>query len=130
MSAIPTRIHGALDYIIGLVLIAVPRLFGFADGGPATWAPIVIGVGILLVSMMTDYELGFARLIPMQMHLTFDSAAALLLTASPWLFGFASQAAAPHVAFGVLTISTAFMTSTRATRPAIAAYAARPGGLQ
>lgn len=30
MRFIPTKIHGVLDYIAGLALIAAPWLFGFA----------------------------------------------------------------------------------------------------
>lgn len=34
MRVIPTRIHGVLDYLMGIVLIAAPWVLDFADGGP------------------------------------------------------------------------------------------------
>jgi hypothetical protein len=37
MRFIPTRIHGFLDYAVGVLLIVVPWLFGFAAGGAETW---------------------------------------------------------------------------------------------
>jgi hypothetical protein len=36
MRFIPTRIHGMMDYAMGLLLIAAPWLFGFARGGAET----------------------------------------------------------------------------------------------
>ena len=43
-----------------------PRTFGFADqSGAATAVPIVIGAAILLMSAMTNDELGLARVIAM-----------------------------------------------------------------
>ena len=35
MRFIPTQIHGGLDYLIGVILIIAPWLFGFADGSAA-----------------------------------------------------------------------------------------------
>lgn len=33
MRFIPTRIHGMVDYSMGLILIVAPWLFAFAQGG-------------------------------------------------------------------------------------------------
>ena len=35
MRFIPTRLHGMADYATGLLLLAAPYLFGFADGDAA-----------------------------------------------------------------------------------------------
>ena len=44
MRFIPTKVHGALDYIVGIALIAAPWLFGFAGvGGAAVIIPVVLG---------------------------------------------------------------------------------------
>ena len=65
MRFIPTRIHGAIDYLTGLALIMAPFVLGFADNGPAQWVPMILGAAILIMSLMTDYELSLGRLIPM-----------------------------------------------------------------
>lgn len=39
MRFIPTRIHGILDYVIGVALIAAPWIFGFSDQRAAMWEP-------------------------------------------------------------------------------------------
>jgi hypothetical protein len=110
MQLIPTRIHGMMDYLMGILLIASPWLFGFADEGAAMWVPVILGAGVILYSLVTDYELALARMIPMPMHLALDAAGGLLLAASPWLFGFDDRVWIPHVVFGLLELGAAAMT--------------------
>ena len=113
MRFIPTRIHGVADYLIGVLLIAAPWLFGFARNGAETWVPVILGVGVIGYSLFTQYELGAVGVIPMGTHLVLDVVGGLLLTASPWLFGFADVIWMPHVIVGVLEVGTALMTETR-----------------
>ena len=113
MRVIPTRIHGMLDYGMGLLLIVAPWLFGFADGGPEMWIPILLGAGTIAYSLITDYELGVARVIPMRTHLMIDLAGGLLLAVSPWLFGFADDVWLPHLVLGVLEVGASLMSQTR-----------------
>ncbi len=110
MRFIPTRIHGMMDYAMGLLLIAAPWLFGFARGGAETWIPVLLGAGALLYSMMTNYELGMARVISMPTHLMLDAGSGLFLAVSPWLFGFASWVWAPHLVLGLIEVGAALMT--------------------
>jgi len=112
MRFIPTRVHAMTDYLTGVVLIIAPFVLRFADGGAAQWVPMILGTAILVMSLMTDYELSLARLIPMPVHLGIDAAGGLLLLASPWLFGFADRVLWPHVIIGVLEIGAALMTRT------------------
>lgn len=110
MRFIPTRIHGMLDYIIGLLLIAAPWLLGFAGGGAETWVPVILGAGVILYSLFTDYELGMVRKLSMPAHLTMDGLGGALLAVSPWLFGFAGYVWVPHLVVGLLEIGAALFT--------------------
>ena len=107
---IDTKTHGVMDYVMGMVLIAAPFVLGFADGGAAMWVPIILGAGALLYSLMTDYELGAIRMIPMPVHLGLDAMSGLLLAASPWLFGFSEMVWMPHVILGIAEIGAAALT--------------------
>jgi hypothetical protein len=107
---IPTRVHGFLDYGVGLLLIVAPWLLGFANGGAETWVPVVLGAGALLYSMLTRYELGLAKVIPMRVHLGLDVMSGIVLALSPWLFGFADYVYVPHLVFGLLEIGAGLMT--------------------
>lgn len=113
MKFIPTRVHGMLDYAMGLLLIASPWLFDFADGGAAQWIPIILGAGAIVYSLMTDYELGAVRRIPMKGHLALDAMSGGLLAISPWLFGFYDEVGFwPHVILGMLEFGAANLTHT------------------
>ena len=112
MRIIPTRIHGMLDYGSGLLLLLAPYIFDFADGTAAQYVPQAIGAGVLLMSLVTDYELSLAKLVPMPAHLAVDVAGGLLLAASPWLFGFADRVYWPHLILGLAEIGAGLMTRT------------------
>ena len=94
MRIISPRVHGALDYLVGALLMFAPELFGFADT-PGVAVPLIrsFGAVAVLYSLFTKYELGIVRLIPFGTHLRIDIGWGMLLAASPWLLGFAEQGA-------------------------------------
>lgn len=110
MKIIPRNIHAFLDYIVGAALVAAPWLFGFADDTAATYIPVTLGIGTLVYSLLTNYELGLIRVIPFRVHLGLDVASGLFLAASPWLFGFADHVYLPHVVVGIFEIMAGTMT--------------------
>lgn len=110
MKVIGTKTHGYLDYIVGVLLIAAPWIFGFARGGAETWVPVILGAGTIIYSLMTDYEMGMSRMIPMRTHLTLDLLSGIFLAVSPWLFGFADYVWEPHLIVGILEIGVSLMT--------------------
>jgi hypothetical protein len=112
MRFITTRTHGVIDYIFGIFLIGFPYIFGTAFGGAMHWLPIILGVTLIVYSLLTRYELGVARIIPMNVHLILDIASGVLLAVSPWLFGFADQSYWPYVIVGLIEIGTSLMTRT------------------
>jgi hypothetical protein len=118
MRFIPTRVHGILDYIVGFALIVAPWLFGFYQGGAESWFPIVIGLVIIFQSLMTNYELGISKTIPMSGHLTADFVIGLVLAVSPWVAGYAHIVYWPHLLVGLFLI---FASLTTHLRPEITA---------
>lgn len=115
-ALIPTRVHAVMDYTVGVLLIAAPWIFGFADeSSAAKWLSIIVGVGIILQSAATNYEGGFlGHAVSMRMHLTMDALIGIFLAVSPWLFGFADEgtnAWLPFLAIGLGEIGTAAATN-------------------
>ncbi|MBS1303446.1 hypothetical protein [Loktanella sp. SALINAS62] len=119
---INTRTHGIIDYVTGALLLVAPYLFGFANGGAAQWVPQLIGAVIIIMSLVTRYELSVAKVIPLKVHLGADLVTGILLAVSPWLFGFASLIWWPHLLVGLLEIVVVALTkrdadTVGATRP-------------
>src|SRR5690606_22921195 len=110
MKVIDTKTHGYLDYLVGVLLIAAPWLFGFYEGGSESWIPIILGAGTIVYSLITDYELGAVGILNMRLHLMIDLVAGIFLAASPWLFGFSDIIAWPHVVVGIMEILVSLMT--------------------
>ena len=110
MRFISTQIHGVLDYLSAVLLIAAPWLFGFEDVTTAKWVAVIAGVLILLMSIFTKYELGMIRSIPMATHLSIDVVTGVVLAASPWIFGFAESVFWPHLLIGLLEIGAGIFT--------------------
>ncbi len=110
MRFIPTKVHAILDYLMGMLLIVSPWIFGFMQNGPETWVPVVLGASMLVYSAFTNYEYGAFKVLSVPAHLTIDLLGGLFLAASPWIFGFADYVYLPHVIFGVLEIGASLMT--------------------
>jgi uncharacterized membrane protein len=110
MKIISRKAHAIIDYVVGVLLIAAPWIFKFSDVPAAKWTAIIVGVMILVMSMVTDYEGGGKKVLSMGTHLTMDVAAGIFLAVSPWLFGFHDDVYLPHLIVGILEIGAGLMT--------------------
>ena len=112
---IPTQVHAVLDYLTGGALVAAPRLLGLT--GTTAGKVLDLAGGIATAqSLLTDYELGLVKAIPMRSHLALDAASGAFVAASPWLLGFAGNGRKywlPHVIVGATEILAAATTKTR-----------------
>jgi hypothetical protein len=116
LRVIPTSVHGVLDYVTGSALLAAPELFRLKDVPPAALTPRLAGAGATTYSLVTDYELGAVRLLPMPVHLALDAVSGVLLVSSPWLLGYAKNGLRywlPHTLVGASEILAALATKTQ-----------------
>jgi hypothetical protein len=129
MRFIPTKFHAPLDYIVGVALIAAPWIFQFSDVTAAAAVSIVLGIGLIVYSLFTNYELGVWKVAPMAVHNLIDVVAGGFLAASPWIFSFADESANVWVPFVVVGLAAVFLGLTtvqkggysyRKTRPTTA----------
>ena len=86
MRFLPTRIHGIIDYVWSVLLIAAPFVLGFATGGAKQWTAILFGLGGIAYSLLTRYELGLVKVLPFKDHLALDGSQAVILGAAPFVF--------------------------------------------
>jgi len=112
MRPITSKLHGAIDYATGATLLVAPRALRLRDPR----ASIVLraaGAGALAYSLLTDYELGVVRRLPLRTHLALDAASGLTVAASPWLLGFRSRGLRhwfPHLLVGAGEVAAAVLT--------------------
>jgi hypothetical protein len=110
MRVISSKAHGALDYTVALFMIIAPWFIRDMFKPAAVWTPVIIGCITILYSTFTNYEESRFRIIPFKIHLVLDFIGALVLIASPWLFGFRNQIYLPHVIVGFLEIMVVLFT--------------------
>jgi hypothetical protein len=110
---VPFFVHGLIEYIAGLALIAAPLLLDY-DSGAAIAISIVVGIVALLVAATTEGPTSLVNAVTLPVHVVLDYVLALFLIATPFLFGFGGETAPTvfFIALGVihllLTIGTRF----------------------
>ena len=112
MKMIPTKIHARLDYLVGCMLLILPGITGLDVNRPAGVVPMLLGLLIIAYSLLTKYELGLKRIIPLKTHLIIDFFAGSLLAASPWIFDFAATTFRPHLIIGIFIIIVSVISSS------------------
>jgi hypothetical protein len=113
---IPTNVHGIVDYVVGAALLEAPTVFRLRDSGSASLIPRIVGGSATGYSMITDYESGAAKVLPMPVHLGLDALSGALLAASPWITGSGKKGLRyflPHSIIGGAEILLALMTKTK-----------------
>ena len=118
---VPTKVHGAVDYVTSPALLAAPELLRLDGARASALAPRVAGAAGALYSGLTDYELGIRRTIPMRVHLALDAVAGTALALAPWLSRSSERGVRhwlPHAIIGGSEIALALTTKTDTPQPA------------
>lgn len=106
---ISTRTHGVLDLVTAATLVTLPRALGWGDR--VTSMLTALGVGTLGYSLLTNYEFGLRKILPMRVHLALDAASGASLCAAPWIFpDEAPEVIATLVGLGLFEIAAAMLT--------------------
>jgi hypothetical protein len=114
---IPRFAHGAIEYAIGVLLIAAPFLLAFKSDA-AVAVSIITGILVLVAAASSDGPTSLVNSVPTSAHLLFDVGLAAVLVAAPFLFGFTAETA-PTAFFIVLGVVHLLMTiGTRFQAPA------------
>jgi hypothetical protein len=112
VKLLPAWFHAIADYAVGILLIVVAIA---ADGSAgATATGVVVGAVVLLVSALTKYPLGIAKVLPFTIHSAGDYLAAALLIVAPFALNFAdaeSGLAAFYVVMGVAVLAVSLITN-------------------
>jgi len=111
------RTHNIMDYIVGVVLIVSPFLFGFANVSAAANLFMIGGISLIVYSLMTNYHYSIIRVVPLGLHMTMDVILGVLVILGPALFGYRDQITngqyAWHVIMGIGAVGLVSLTRTR-----------------
>ena len=109
---LPAWFHAVADYAVGIVLVIVGIAVDASAGAHATG--IVVGATVLLVSMLTKYPLGVAKVLPFTVHSAGDYLAAALLIVSPFALNFNDSdtgLTAFYIVAGIAVLAVSLITN-------------------
>ena len=115
-------LHGVVEYVAGILLVAAPFLFSF-ESDAATAVAVVLGVIVLILASSTDGPTSLINSIPTATHVVLDFVLAGALIASPFLFSFSDETSPTSfflligIAHLLVTIGTRFKPARDAPGP-------------
>ena len=87
---VSTSTYGFLNWVMALVLMSSPWLFGFSHvGGASFFLPVIFGWLQLIMAIFSKHKFGIMNVFPVPMHCFIDVVGGSFLMASPWVYGFA-----------------------------------------
>jgi len=103
---VPYAVHGVLDYVAGLLLIAAPFVLGYSQLGAPTAVSIVAGVFVLVLAASTTGPTSLNDALPVSVHVLADLGLGALFIAAPFLFGFSDEGrpTALFIALGIVEV--------------------------
>ena len=110
---IPTKIHGILDYAVAFLFLLMPLILDLDTATAPAKVFQYLGIITVIYSVLTRYEYGLLKVLPMKVHLGLDLLSGIFLTLSPWIFGFAGQLFVPYVLLGLFEVMASILTSNR-----------------
>lgn len=113
---ISTKAHAVIDYAYGALLLIAPYLLGFAHDATAEHVLMAFGIGAIVYSLLTNYELSAVKLIPMPAHLILDVVAGLALIALAWVLQTSDKVRWAYVIFGAASVVVPMFTARHPKR--------------
>lgn len=112
MKLFSTRTHGVLDYSSVVLLLALPRVLGWSK--PITNLLTGSALATLAYSLVTRYELGAAKLLPMPAHLALDRTSGLMLGAAAGMMtGESGAVRAALLGLGLFEVTASLTTEAQ-----------------
>lgn len=111
---VPRVVHGAVEYVLGVLFLAAPILFDF-DSSIATGVSIAIGIIVLVTTATTvGMPTSLVNQLPLTAHVTVDLVLSVFLIVAPFVLGFSDETASRNfymilgVGLLLMTIGTRF----------------------
>ncbi|MDP9075916.1 MAG: hypothetical protein M3O71_00700 [Bacteroidota bacterium] len=112
MKFMSPRVHGIIDILVCVFLLASPIIFGFTG----TLAVFTYGLGVahLILTLLTDFNMGIVKIVPVSIHelIEFIVAVAVIVLAYT-AFGNTADGKLFYVIFGNCLLLTWLVTDYR-----------------
>lgn len=113
---VPQDVHSVVDYLNTAGFMLSAKL---ARTSRAKAAGIALGAGMGGASLVTDYRLSAAKLIPIEVHEALDYAGGISAIAAPFVLGYVKKdpvASMIQIGIGALTVLASLVTDYRASK--------------
>lgn len=113
---IPQDVHSVMDYLDGLTAATGFFMPQNKRDDAASYASIALGASVIGVSLLTDYRLSLAKVIPIRVHETADYLWGASCIALPFVLGYyksSPRVAFTHIAVGAGTLLASLFTDYR-----------------
>jgi len=111
MKIISPTPHGYLDYVTVVLFLVAPSLIGLT-GMAGTIAYALAGIH-LAMTLVTDFPLGVAKLIPFPVHGWVERVVGPALVLLPFIVGFEGPARGFYIVVGLVIILVGVFTDYR-----------------
>lgn len=111
MKLISTKTHGMIDYLTAGMLLAAPRLLGWNSS--VTRLLTGAALGTVGYSLLTRYELGAFKILPMPAHLGLDAMQGVLLGAAPLFLNARPPVAVSLAGIGLFELAVTLSSETK-----------------
>ncbi|HEY2580936.1 MAG TPA: hypothetical protein VGI43_03975 [Mucilaginibacter sp.] len=119
MKFISPAIHGIIDYIVVIFLLASPTVFGFT-GTLSIFTYALAGIH-LLMTILTDYDVGLVKVISLPLHGFIESIVGVILIALAYtLFHDNATGKLFYIIFGTVVLYTWLLTDYKGALKAVA----------
>lgn len=103
---ITKTLHAYLDYPVAFGLIIMPFILSLGTSSPfAVTLSVVTGIAALILTILTDHQLGVVRVLPYKLHLAVDGMVGVVFLIAPFLLGFSGLDAAYYWVIGATVIA-------------------------
>lgn len=108
MKIIEAKVHGVIDYVVVVFLLASPTLFGMSE----LVSKITYGLGFvhLTLTMITDFPVGVFKVLPLKIHGLIELAVSIILVAFSFVMSFTGIDLYFYISFGVVVFVTWLLT--------------------
>ena len=114
MKIISPRVHGYLDYVTVVLFLVAPTLIGLT-GMAGAIAYALAGIH-LAMTLVTDFPLGAAKLLPFTIHGWVERVVGPVLILLPFGLGFDAPARSFYIVIGIVIVLIGLLTDYRRTQ--------------